>query len=121
MQLSCMVTAYPLAAKSRPAHCLKGHAKMTNQCSRSCSNQLLLCRLEGSNVTAYSLHPGIIFTPLYQHSYSLASLKGRILQTVMYPFSKSVPQVCLSYQLVMHDVQLLAMIATPTALQPPKA
>ena len=45
-------------------------------------------------MTAYSLHPGIIFTPLYQHSYSLESLKGRVVQTMLYPFSKSVPQVC---------------------------
>ena len=57
---------------------------------------MLLHRLQGTQVLAFSLHPGVIDTPLTRHSpwwVPVAMALGRLLRMLGAPWLKTVEQV----------------------------
>ena len=54
---------------------------------------LVLGRLQGSKVTTYSVHPGLVLTNLGQYLVSPGSLLSYLLLVLVWPFSKTIPQV----------------------------
>ena len=59
-------------------------------CSADCSG---VCSLQGSQCISLAVHPGMVLTQLGRYLVSPGSLWSYILLILVWPFSKSVPQV----------------------------